>query len=105
MKDRIHVHQDGKLIYDIVFKNDFSELKKELEQAGFGKNKKACIISDSNVAPLYLEALQELLGDYFSFRRKSLLIVLWHLFLILCVFQYLLQFCASIPAFHSCTVL
>ena len=67
MKDRIHVHQDGKLIYDIVFKNDFSELKKELEQAGFGKNKKTCIISDSNVAPLYLEALQELLGDYFSF--------------------------------------
>ena len=67
MQDRIHVHQDGNVIYDIVFKNDFSELKKELERAGFGKSRKACIISDSNVAPLYLMTLQELLSDTFSF--------------------------------------
>lgn len=67
MKDRIHVHQDSRVIYDIVFRNDFSDLKKELEQAGFGRNKKACIIADSNVAKLYLEPLQGLLGEYFSF--------------------------------------
>lgn len=67
MKDRIHVHQDGKAIYDIVFQKDFSGLKAELERIGSDSSKKACIISDSNVSPLYLEKLKEAMEGSFSF--------------------------------------
>jgi 3-dehydroquinate synthase len=66
MNDRIKVHQDGKEIYDIVFKSDFSDLKAEIDRLGYEKTVKACIISDSNVAPLYKESLKESLKDSFS---------------------------------------
>ena len=58
MEDRMTVHKDGEPIYDILLKYDFNELASELEALGC-KNKKLCIVTDSNVAPLYLEEITE----------------------------------------------
>ncbi len=65
MADRITVHRDGKDIYDIVLESSFSRLGEEvsrLEIAG----RKLCIVSDSNVASLYLEEVKAQLMPYCS---------------------------------------
>lgn len=56
--ERIPVHQDGKFIYDIVLRDSFQDLGKELAALGTEK-KKICIVADSNVAPLYLSEVRE----------------------------------------------
>ncbi|MGL5436140.1 MAG: 3-dehydroquinate synthase [Lachnospiraceae bacterium] len=54
MADRITVHLNGAAIYDIVLESSFSQLSSEVEKLDI-KDRKLCIISDSNVAELYLE--------------------------------------------------
>ena len=61
MTERMTVHQDGQAIYDIVMKNDFSALREEAEQLGI-RHHKLCIVTDSNVAPLYLEEVKAMLA-------------------------------------------
>lgn len=56
---RLTVHMDGEPIYDILMEESFQNLKRELEALGCG-NKKLCIVTDSNVAPLYLEEIKEI---------------------------------------------
>lgn len=51
---RLTVSMDGKPIYEIVLETNFSILKDELLKLGCDK-KKICIVTDSNVAPLYLD--------------------------------------------------
>lgn len=63
---RLTVNQDKKAGYDIIYAADFSELGAELERLGYG-DRKAAVITDSNVAPLYGEALREAIGE--SVRR------------------------------------
>jgi len=53
MANRITVHQDGTPIYDIVLESSFDRLSEEVGTLGV-KAQKLCIVSDSNVAPLYL---------------------------------------------------
>jgi len=55
------VHRDGTPIYDIVLTDSFDGLKKELLDLGCEK-KKLCIVTDSNVAPLYLKEVMELVS-------------------------------------------
>lgn len=52
--DRLCVHLDGKPVYDIVLEQSFDLLADEVRKLGTEK-KKLCIVTDSNVAPLYLE--------------------------------------------------
>lgn len=53
---RLQVKRDGDFYYPIVFEKDFSALSDELK--ALGKTwRKICIVTDSHVAPLYLETV------------------------------------------------
>lgn len=58
--NRIPVHMDGKIIYDIVLEDSFDSLAKEISVLGTEK-KKICIIADSNVADIYLDEVTRIL--------------------------------------------
>ena len=60
MANRMTVHRDGKPIYDIVMEPDFGGLAREVAQLGLA-GRKICIVTDSNVAALYLEEVQGIL--------------------------------------------
>ena len=55
--ERIPVSVDHKPVYDIVMSNSFEGLRKELEPLGVSQ-KRVCIVTDSNVAPLYIRGGQ-----------------------------------------------
>ncbi len=62
MDDRISVCKDGKRIYDIVLKSSFDQLGEEvsrLEAVG----QRFCVVTDSHVAPLYLDEVMECLSS------------------------------------------
>lgn len=65
MGKTITVSYEGKPHYDIEIQRDFSLLADSLTKLGYGRNK-ACIITDSNVAPLYLEEVKTLLEPLFA---------------------------------------
>ncbi|MDO4267832.1 MAG: 3-dehydroquinate synthase, partial [Eubacteriales bacterium] len=58
MANRMSVHQDGKIIYDIVLQPSFEQLGREVSALGVS-GRKLCIVTDSNVAPLYLEEVRQ----------------------------------------------
>lgn len=58
-EERMAVRMDGTPIYDIVLTNSFEGLSGELKALGCDK-KKLCIVTDSNVASLYLEEITAL---------------------------------------------
>ena len=57
MSKRITVKQNQTPIYDIVIENSYANLSVELEKLG-AKGKKLCIVTDSNVAPLYCDMVK-----------------------------------------------
>lgn len=57
MSERLTVHRDGNAIYDIVIESSFDRLGEELASLDV-KGKKLCIVTDTTVAPLYLEQLR-----------------------------------------------
>lgn len=59
MANRITVHLHEKPIYDIVLEQSFERLPEELKTLG-SQGRKLCIVTDSNVAELYLEEIQSL---------------------------------------------
>lgn len=59
--DRLTVKNDGKPIYDIILSDSFDGLAAELSALQTAK-KKICIVTDSNVAPLYLEQVRAILS-------------------------------------------
>ncbi len=69
MSKRITIHYDDKPIYDIVIENDYMSLADEIRAIGLD-GRKICVVSDSNVAPLYLDDLTNKLskiGKIFSY--------------------------------------
>lgn len=62
--ERMDVRKDGGFCYSIRFEKDFSRLAKEVEVLGFSGHK-LCIVTDSNVAPLYLEHVKAALEKSF----------------------------------------
>lgn len=62
---KLDVRKDGQFCYSIRFEKDFSYLAKEIEALGFGGHK-LCIVTDSNVAPLYLESVKYELKKTFA---------------------------------------
>lgn len=63
--ERLNVKKDGNFCYSIVFEKDFSNLAKEIEMLGF-LGHKLCIVTDSNVAPLYLQTVKNKLYEKFE---------------------------------------
>ena len=61
MANRMTVHMNERPVYDILLEQDFSALPKELESFHL-EHRKICIVTDSNVAPLYLEEVKGLLA-------------------------------------------
>lgn len=61
MSDRLTVHMEHVPVYDIVLTEDFSGLELEIEKLGI-KEKKLCIVTDTNVSSLYLEEVKSLLS-------------------------------------------
>ncbi len=58
MADKLSVCREGLPIYDIVLENSFAGLEKEVDKLSL-KDRKICIVTDSNVAGLYLEEVKE----------------------------------------------
>ena len=61
MAERLTVSRDGKPIYDIVLETSFGRLGEEVKKLDLG-SRKICIVTDSHVAPLYLEEVREILA-------------------------------------------
>jgi len=57
MSKCITVHYESKPIYDIVIEHDFSKLAENINKLEI-KNRKLCIVTDSNVGPLYAKAVK-----------------------------------------------
>lgn len=62
MADRMSVHRDGQKIYDIITDISFSGLKEEADSLDLADHK-ICIVTDSNVASLYLEEVRSILKE------------------------------------------
>ncbi len=54
MADRITVHNEAEADYDIVLESSFAQLSTEVEKLDT-RDRKLCIVSDSNVSALYLD--------------------------------------------------
>ncbi len=59
MDNIIAINNNDKHAYDIIFQDSFKNLKKELEKFNI-QNKRICIVTDSNVAPLYANEVKSL---------------------------------------------
>ncbi len=62
MEERLTVLMNKKPAYDIVYEEDFGALKEELLKLEPEK-KKFCIVTDSNVGPLYANKVREVIAD------------------------------------------
>lgn len=58
----LNVKRDGDFSYPIYFEKDFSRLAESMNGEGF-HGSKLCIVTDTHVAPLYLEAVRESLKE------------------------------------------
>ena len=65
MNKTLTVNYQDKPCYDIVFTTDFSSLKGEIDKLGF-KDRKACIVTDTNVDKLYASEVENALTGLFS---------------------------------------
>lgn len=63
--EKLDVKKDGEFCYSIRFEKDFSYLAEEISKLGFVGHK-LCVVTDSNVAPLYLEAVKNALKEKFD---------------------------------------
>ena len=63
--EKLDVKKDGEFCYSIWFEKDFSYLAEEISKLGFVGHK-LCVVTDSNVAPLYLEAVKNALKEKFD---------------------------------------
>lgn len=62
MAKRLTIHRDNNPIYDIVINNSFEDMKDEFVRLNL-QGKKICIVSDSVVAPLYLDTVKNSLAE------------------------------------------
>lgn len=66
MARSISVTSEGTQIYSIELTQDFTALAKHLQKLGYQKCQKACIVTDSHVAPLYAKTVSNILKDVFD---------------------------------------
>ena len=74
MSKRLNVYKDQKPIYDIVMEPSFEKLTEEVNKFHLSE-RKICIVTDTNVAPLYLEEVKERLSkccfSYFYIENRQ----------------------------------
>lgn len=64
MRKEIDVHYEGAHCYDITLNSTFESLNSDLAAAiGTDQSKKVCIVSDSNVAKIYMKNIEQLLSE------------------------------------------
>ena len=56
MDNILTVHENGEPIYDIFFANDFNSLPELLAGQGIA-DRRVCIVTESNIAPIYLDEI------------------------------------------------
>ncbi len=61
MTETLYVKREGEFSYPIYFRQDFGDLYSVMKDAGY-ENRHICIVTDDNVAPLYLESVKESLS-------------------------------------------
>ena len=66
MSRSINVHYEGKPCYEIAIEPDFGKLAEKLQNLGYRKEQKICVITDSHVEPMYLESLKKELRKCFN---------------------------------------
>lgn len=65
MANSISVTLEGQELYQILLTHQFSDLPVRLAELGYQKEQKICIVTDSNVAALYLDKLLKIMSkDY-----------------------------------------
>ena len=64
--EKLNVKKDEQFCYAIRFEKDFSYLAEEIEDLGFSEHK-LCIVTDANVAPLYLQEVKNVLKNHVQF--------------------------------------
>lgn len=57
-EEKLYVRRETEFFYPIYFENDFSNLSAAMEEEDL-KGMKMCVVTDSNVAPLYLKTVME----------------------------------------------
>ena len=68
-ENRLSVSYDGEWIYDIVLESSYGQLLDALAPVLKGRNKKnvkICIVTDSNVAKIYQNEVEEILKSRYS---------------------------------------
>lgn len=63
LSDRITVNYDDEPCYDIVYSEGFEDIITELERFDI-QNKRLCIVTESNVGPIYAEQLKQILEPH-----------------------------------------
>ena len=67
MRKEIVVHYEGKACYEITLNSSFDCMINDvLKAAGDDPTKKICIVSDSQVAEIYLNQIRELLKKQYN---------------------------------------
>lgn len=66
MAKTIPVITNGKEIYKIILEQQFTELPEQLKALGYHKEQRVCIVTDTNVAPLYANQVKDLLQTVFD---------------------------------------
>lgn len=72
MNNKIEICNEGKKAYDIVLRDSFADLLDQMEFLEIEK-KKVCIVTESNVAPIYLKEVCELISSKLPKRSHSVL--------------------------------
>lgn len=72
MNNKIEICNEGKKAYDIVLRDSFADLLDQMEFLEIEK-KKVCIVTESNVAPIYLKEVCELIHPRLPKRSHSVL--------------------------------
>lgn len=65
MSKSMTVSYEGKPCYDILLEQDFSRLMAQIKALGYSPERKACIVTDSNLEKLHLKELLALVKPYF----------------------------------------
>lgn len=63
----ITVHYEGKPIYNIYIEKDYSGLAAAFQTLTGANQKKVCIVSETNVAPLYMDAVKAVAETCFAY--------------------------------------
>ena len=66
MAKSITVTTEGSPDYRIELRHDFTELPEMLEALGYQSGQKVCIVTETNVAPLYADEVKRLLAAHFN---------------------------------------